>query len=321
MKAVVMTQSNENVICPHCGELVKENWKCCPACEMPLTSFVCPQCKTPVKEHWKRCPECEAPLLCRSCGRRIPMNRTGCPTCKPESLESSKQVHMFTEPITGMVFLYVSGGTFMMGGAFGDGIENEQPVHEVQLDGFYMSEYLVTQAQWKCVLLENPSKFHGELRPVEQVSWHDVQRFIRKLTEANNGRYQFLLPTEAQWEYAARSGGREERYAGGDHVGAVAWYVENSGGMTQPVGTKGPNGLGLYDMSGNVWEWCQDTFRADAYEHHESKNPICTEDGPDRVIRGGSWNLDAWSVRCARRFSLQADFYGAGLGFRLVMIP
>jgi formylglycine-generating enzyme required for sulfatase activity len=100
----------------------------------------------------------------------------------------------------------------------------------------------------------------------------------------------------------------------------LAWYQENSGGSTHPVGQKKPNGLSLFDMSGNVWEWCQDAFRANAYEHHQQYNPVCTDSRPDRVIRGGGWNLDAWDARCARRFSYPADFGGPALGFRLLMV-
>jgi formylglycine-generating enzyme required for sulfatase activity len=129
-----------------------------------------------------------------------------------------------------------------------------------------------------------------------------------------------MLPTETQWEYAARSGGLDDLYAGGGDVDAVAWYAANSQGTTRAVGTKRPNALGLYDMSGNVWEWCRDTYQADAYGRHSPRNPVIESSGEDRVIRGGSWNLDAWSARCARRFNFRADLLGPGLGFRLVML-
>ncbi|MFZ7111220.1 MAG: formylglycine-generating enzyme family protein [Desulfatiglandales bacterium] len=218
-----------------------------------------------------------------------------------------------------MTFLYVPPGRFMMGDTFGDGFENELPVHPVQMDAFFMGKYPVTQAQWEVLMGTNPSKFKSRLHPVEQVSWADTHRFIEELTKADNGTFRFSLPTEAQWEYAARSGGREERYAGGGDVDAVAWYEDNAGESTRPVGLKAPNGLGLHDMSGNVWEWCQDNFQSDAYRRHHPQNPVFTGKGPDRVIRGGSWNLDAWSVRCARRFSFREDFLAPGLGFRLVM--
>jgi len=186
----------------------------------------------------------------------------------------------WTDPVTGMEFIKVPGGTFMMGDILGDNKHNnEKPVHEVQLDDFYIGKYPVTQGQWKRVTGNNPANFQkGDDYPVEQVSWEDVQEFAEKLTEMNRGKYEFRLPTEAEWEYAARSGGKKERYAGGDDIDAVAWYEENSdssrnngkkerdaggddidavawhsGGSTHPVGRKAPNGLGIHDMSGNVW--------------------------------------------------------------------
>ncbi len=314
-----MTQRHDKTVCPDCGEPVKKTWKICPACETPLTLPQCPQCRAPVKEHWKRCPECEASLLCKACGVRIPPGNTACPKCHPQETESMDQRPEILEPVTEMRFLHVPGGTFMMGDTFGDGIENELPVHPVRLDGFYMGKYPVTQDQWAEAMGDNPSKFQGGLHPVERVTRHDVQRLIQKLTEANNGKFRFDLPTEAQWEYAARSGGKDELYAGGNEAGVLAWFEDNSDGSTRPVGKKAPNGLGLYDMSGNVWEWCQDNFQAEAYRRHETQNPVILTKGPDRVIRGGSWNLDAWSVRCARRFSFREDFSAPGLGFRLAM--
>jgi formylglycine-generating enzyme required for sulfatase activity len=188
------------------------------------------------------------------------------------------------------------------------------------LDAFFICKTLVTQAQWKCLMPDNPSHFRGDRHPVEQVSFHLVQDFINLLNRRRMGEYRFDLPTEAQWEYAARSGGRQEVFAGSGRAETVAWFEDNSQGRTQAVGQLKPNGLGLYDMSGNVWEWCRDVFRPEAYEFHSQQNPLCQGGGPDRVIRGGSYNLDAWSVRCARRFSLAADYHAPGLGFRLVAI-
>jgi formylglycine-generating enzyme required for sulfatase activity len=207
-----------------------------------------------------------------------------------------------------------------MGDTLDQGVENEQPVHQVALDDFHISRYPVTQGQWSLLMKENPSEFQHADHPVEQVTWSDACDFARKLSQSAQTDVRFMLPTEAQWEYAARSCGADDLYAGGDDIDAVAWYEANSRGTTHPVGGKKPTALGLYDMSGNVWEWCRDTFQPDAYGRHGRRNPVAASSGPDRVIRGGSWNLDAWSARCARRFNFRADFYGPGLGFRLVAV-
>jgi formylglycine-generating enzyme required for sulfatase activity len=210
----------------------------------------------------------------------------------------------FIEPLTGMEFVFVPGGVFQMGDLFGDGWENELPLREVQVADFRIARCPVTQGQWKKLMPENPSRFQkGDDHPVEQVSWAHAVEFIRRLNAQTGEADLFRLPGEAEWEYAARSGGLKQLYAGGDEVGAVAWYADNSAGSTRPVGRKAPNGLGLYDMSGNVWEWCRDLYLPSAPR--------------DRVIRGGSWNLDAWSARCSRRFGFSEDYFGAGLGFRL----
>ncbi len=307
--------------CPHCGEPVKGEWKFCPACETPLGSPLCPQCRMPVKAHWKRCPECETILLCKSCGGRIPLGHTACQACEQETQQPSEDVEVFIEPATEMELLYLPAGTYMMGDTFDEGAEDEHPVHPVHLEGFYIGKYPVTQMQWKFVMQANPSKFRGDRHPAEQVNWYDAQEFITRITEAGGEKRRFSLPTEAQWEYAARSCGKEERFAGGDDVDAVAWYEENSDEMTHPVGTRVPNHVGLYDMCGNVSEWCLDIFRHDAYKLHGPRDPVCTKGGEDRVIRGGSWNLDAWGVRCAKRFGLFPEYAAAGVGFRIVMIP
>ena len=233
----------------------------------------------------------------------------------------------FTDPVTGMEFVYVPGETFMMGDIVDDGYGefDEKPVHEVTLDGFYIGKYPVTQGEWEEVMGDNPSEFkQGNDYPVENVSWDDTQEFIKVLISKNKGRYQLRLPTEAEWEYAARSGGKKEKYAGGNdwevEVDTVAWWSENSGKTTHPVGKKLPNGLGLYDMSGNVWEWCQDWYGD--YPCGLITNPRGPSTGLGRVFRGGSWNDMPWHVRCANRLSShpEDDTYLC-VGFRLVMTP
>ena len=312
--------SDEEKTCPNCGEPVEAGWRICPACETSLSGLACPGCGRPVKENWKRCPECEVRLLCRGCGGRLSTTDEKCPACAGQAKKkASAGINgQWTEPVTGMEFLYVPAGGFLMGDTFGEGIESEQPVHGVRLAGFYMAKTCVTQFQWDRLMAENPSRFTGKQLPVENVTLFQVQDFIDRLCAASAGR-QFALPTEAQWEYAARSGGKEERYAGGDSIDAVAWYAENSDGRPHPVGGRAPNGLGLHDMSGNVWEWCRDSFRKDAYELHTDQDPLVEDPDSERVIRGGSWNLDAWSARCARRFSFRPGDKGPGLGFRLVL--
>ena len=206
-----------------------------------------------------------------------------------------------------------------MGDLFDEGLENEKPVHDVRMAGFYISRFPVTQKQWRCLMPEKKSRFQGDRLPMEQISWDDVQKYIKKLSDSFPLDYQVDLPTEAQWEFAARSGGQRENYAGSDTADPVAWYDENSAGSTHPVGMKQPNGIGIHDMCGNVWEWCRDIFRSDAYQYHDRDNPITVGSGRDRVIRGGGWNVDAWSVRCARRYNLPGEMHGPGLGFRLVL--
>ena len=227
----------------------------------------------------------------------------------------------FTDPVTGMTFVFIPGGTFSMGDTFSGGAQDEQPVHEVSLSPFYMAIYPVTQAQWKILMSENPSSCAGDEHPVEQIALDDVMTFIARLNAASPKGIYYDLPSEAQWEYAARSGGLDELYAGGPEPEVVAWFDDNTSGGTAPVGTKLPNALGLYDMSGNVWEWCRDRYLASAYTHHAKVDPVCTTGGGrDRVIRGGSWHLDAWSVRCSRRFCFDPELFGPALGFRLVMV-
>ena len=323
--------------CPTCGEPVQPDWRICPVCETRLKALTCPACGLAVKENWKRCPQCEVPLVCPVCGSRVTGPDGVCPRCRaaaaaPDRTDTralspgsenpvSKLPATFTDAVCGIEMVRVPGGSFAMGDTFGAGADNEQPVHEVALDGFYMAIWCVTQAQWLRLMPDNPAMFEGQRHPVEQVTWGAARDFARRLTESHKGQYRFDLPTEAQWEYGARSGGRETLYAGEEEIDRLAWYEANSHGHTHDVGTKTPNGLGLCDMSGNVWEWCRDGFADDAYRQHAARNPLMETTEADRVIRGGAYHLDAWSARCARRLGFARDLMGPGLGFRLVMTP
>jgi formylglycine-generating enzyme required for sulfatase activity len=225
-----------------------------------------------------------------------------------------KQKDEWRDPVTGMEFVWVPEGCFQMGS--NEGGSDEKPVHEVCVDGFWMGKYEVTQGQWEKVLGNNPSHFKkGDNHPVESVSWDDVQAFINKLNARGQGG--FRLPTEAEWDYACRSGGKQEQYSGGNDVNRVAWYRENSGRKTYPVGTKAANGLGLYDMSGNVWEWVGDWYGGDYYDKSPRNNPKGPSYGSHRVIRGGSWINVAGNCRSASRDVGAPGVRSDVLGFRL----
>lgn len=225
-----------------------------------------------------------------------------------------------SDPVTGMQFVSVPGGSFEIGcGSWqSDCFDDEQPsVAGVQIAAFEMGKYEVTQGQWKMVMGSNPSRFHlcGDDCPVEQVSWDDIQVFIHALNGKGHGT--FRLPTEAEWEYACRSGGKRERYCGGNDVGAEAWYDKNSGSVTHPVGTKAANGLGLYDMSGNVWEWtCSESGNYN--DGHNNYTRCNDKDGAQRVIRGGAWRYIPSDVRSTGRDNFHPNRHYGDLGFRLV---
>jgi formylglycine-generating enzyme required for sulfatase activity len=244
---------------------------------------------------------------------------------------------------TGIEFVLVPAGSFMMGST--NGGDNEKPVHQVTISqAFYMGKYEVTQAQWQSVMGNNPSNFKdcGGNCPVEQVSWDDAQNFVNKLNESNDG-FRYRLPTEAEWEYACRAGTTGD-YAG--DLDAMAWYGNNSGrgrldaaeilrtdstnyykritengGQTHAVGTKLPNSFGLFDMHGNVWEWCQDWYH-DSYNGAPSDGSAWLSGGEQkyRVLRGGSWDFDATHLRSALRFSYTPATCITESGFRVVAI-
>jgi len=211
--------------------------------------------------------------------------------------------------------IFIEGGTFTMGCTSEQGNDCfnwEKPAHQVTVNGFYIGKYEVTQAQWRAIMGNNSSYFKGDNLPVEVVSWNDIQEFIRKLN-AQTGK-QYRLPTEAEWEFAARGGNRSQgyKYSGSNTVGNVAWYDGNSG-RTHAVGSKSANELGIYDMSGNVWEWCSDWYGD--YSSNAQTNPEGPSTGSYRMIRGGSWNTSP--MRVSNRFNSMPGDLCNSLGFRL----
>lgn len=219
------------------------------------------------------------------------------------------------DALTGMELMPVQGGCFPMGDTFDNGLFLEKPVHVACVNDFFIGKYEVTQGQWRRVMGDNPAHFSkcGDDCPVEQVSWDDVQKFIRKLNRQTGGQYR--LPTEAEWEYAARSGGKREMFSGGGDADVLAWNAINSGGMTRRVGTKQANGLGIYDLSGNVWEWVQDWYGS--YTNGRQVNPPGPTSGFFRVFRGGSWSQQVENSRASIRFYNVPETRTNFVGFRL----
>ena len=245
----------------------------------------------------------------------------------PEEPEPKPDVSRqdFTETVSGVKFdmVYVKGGTFSMGATKeqgSDAFDREKPVHSVTLSDYYIGKFEVTQGLWKAVMGDNPSYFKkGDDYPVECVSWNDIQDFLTKLNKLIGKKY--ALPTEAQWEYAARGGAKSNKYiySGSNTVGDVAWYEDNSDGETHPVGKKQANELGIYDMSGNVDECCSDCFGD--YSSDSQTDPTGPTNGGYRVLRGGSWNGDANDCRVSNRGNVFPDSRSSVLGFRVVCIP
>ena len=213
--------------------------------------------------------------------------------------------------------VYVSGGSFMMGSDDSEAYSDEKPVHRVTLSSYRIGKYEVTQELWEAVMGSNPSRFKGSRRPVENVSWDDCQTFIRKLNSLTG--QTFKLPTEAQWEFAARGGNssRGYKYSGSNYIDNVGWYNDNSGSTSHNVGTKSPNELGVYDMSGNVWEWCRDW--KGAYSSSSQVDPEGPSSGSRRVDRGGSWVSSAWCCRVSNRDYSSPDDRFNNIGLRLCL--
>ena len=226
----------------------------------------------------------------------------------------------FTEPLNGasIEMVAIKGGTFQMGSNEGD---DEKPIHSVTVSDFSIGKTEVTQAQWVAIMGSNPSSFKGDNLPVEQVSWDDVQVFLGKLNVKTGKTYR--LPTEAEWEYAAR-GGKDSQgytYSGSNTIADVAEYDGNNNKSTKPVAGRKPNELGLYDMSGNVWEWCSDWYGENYYASLLQNNPQGPSTGSNRVFRGGSWPDHASYCRVAIRGLVTPYYRSYNLGFRLALVP
>jgi formylglycine-generating enzyme required for sulfatase activity len=238
--------------------------------------------------------------------------------------EAQDQDSTYTNSI-GMKFVLIPAGTFMMGGDKSNEktLIGELPRHQVTISKpFYLGVYSVTQGQWEAVMGDNPSKFKREDNPVETVSWDDAQEFILRLNE-EEGHSRYRLPTEAEWEYAVRAGSTSSYYFGDDksQLGDHAWYRDNSGETTHPVGEKIPNAWGLYDMIGNVEEWTGDFFGDNYYENSPSEDPTGPLSGEGRVGRGCCWFDYPSSCRSAARRWDETNVRFEIIGFRLALIP
>ncbi|MHC4629704.1 MAG: formylglycine-generating enzyme family protein [Planctomycetota bacterium] len=230
---------------------------------------------------------------------------------------------------TGLEMMLIPGGEFMMGDNRGE--DDEKPAHKVKISGFYMDKYEVTQAAYERMMGRNPAKFKGPDKPVERVSWFGAIQYcnMRSLREGLTPCYNldtlecnyeadgYRLPTEAEWEYACRSG-TTTKYSFGnvqDKLDQHAWFKENANKTSHPVGQKRPDQWDFYDMHGNVWEWCNDYYSEDYYQKSPVENPIGPAEGDERVLRGGSWASGAQSVRSSSRYSETPGFADVCFGY------
>ena len=254
--------------------------------------------------------------------RAYATNENGTSYGEEKSFTTMEKLVNQTISVNGVSFtmIAVEGGTFNMGATSEQGSDaesDEKPVHSVTLSGYYIGETEVTQELWEAVMGSNPSDFSGNQKPVETVSWNDCKEFITNLNNLTG--MNFRLPTEAEWEYAARGGNESQgyKYSGSNTIGNVAWYYGNSGEATHNVKTKSPNELGIYDMSGNVFEWCEDWYGN--YSSGSQTNPTGPSSGSNRVYRGGSWDSNARSSRVSNRFNGNPDGRYYFLGLRLCL--
>jgi formylglycine-generating enzyme required for sulfatase activity len=251
----------------------------------------------------------------------------GCKQKTPEqsSSEAENRAQTKTESETGMVLL--PGGTFIMG----DEDEIDAPPHEVIVSPFYIDTYLVTQEQYEKLMGDNPSRWKGKTNPAEQMRWSDAVRYCNARSKAeglepyydldtwkcNFAANGYRLPTEAEWEYACRAGTTTTYFFGDDEskLKAYAWFEDNSGGKPRPVGQKPANPWGLYDMHGNVWEWCNDFYKVDYYQESPRENPRGPETGETKVLRGGAWKFSAESCRSGYRYNENPGYADVCFGY------
>ena len=302
--------------CPYCGQEHPDNAKFCMETGQKLESqkIACQN---------RECPDFGAAIL--------PLEAKFCPRCGHPVGEISESISMdsgileFGVEDVSFKMILVEHGSFTMGATSEqeDPDDDEMPAHKVTLTkDYYMGETQVTQALWKVVMGDNPSEFEGEERPVETVSWDDCKKFIRKLNRKLRSQLHgksFRLPTEAEWEFAARGGNKScgYQYSGSDDLDEVACYSDNSDDETCDVASFEPNELGFYDMSGNVWEWCLDWYGS--YNRSAQTDPKGPESGFYRVIRGGSWYYNVWNCRLSYRVSHSPGYSDFNLGLRLAL--
>lgn len=296
-------------------KLIGETSQTCPVCgaDNDISTPYCPKCGwTSIPFQSKKLDE-KRLVLARSLWANRENNEVNNSDAPSQSIP---------QPIMELIhdMVRVEGGTFTMGGTREQGedaFEDETPTHKVTLSTFSIGRYPITQEQWEAVMGTNPSHFKGAKLPVESVNWFDCQDFAQKLSKMT-GR-KFRLPTEAEWEYAARGGKRGKRYkfSGGNILNQVGWYNENSGNISHEVGKKSPNELGIYDMSGNIWEWVQD-WKGD-YTEEDQENPKGPEEGIERICRGGGWNREIDRARVSYRGDDQPDLRYCSLGLRIAL--
>ena len=271
-------------------------------------------------------------MNCTNCGKKIETEWSSCPFCGTKTyasqagahiVEGEKYIPKFGKElvIEGIELVGIEPGQFRMGDIQGAGEDDEKPVHTVNIrKGFWMGKYSVTQAQWKNIMGNNPSSFKGDNLPVEKVSWHDCKSFCEKLSQKTG--LEFRLPSESEWEYACRAGTTTKYYTGNNEsdLDRAGWYNDNSNDHTRPVGRKQRNNFGLYDMHGNVYEWCEDIWHDDYVGAPNDGRPwLSGGNSSGRVMRGGSWNYGARYCRSAFRGFISPGGAGSYCGLRVVL--